>query len=177
MSADINLIIDRRDRVKQEKIFKKVQLVTYCALFLVMAVSAALFILNVGSPFESLVAQKNELQSRLAPLLVKEKKYIFVQNRIQDIEKIVTGRIDYDKLITLVRAQIPDGITIKELNIKNDDSISLHVSSLSLIPLSEMFDNFTKLGETDKRFKKIQIQELSLNIKQGGYNATMTIRK
>ena len=51
---DVNLIIDRRDRVKHEKTVEKIQALAFFFLFLTVASGVGIFVLTLNSPLEKL---------------------------------------------------------------------------------------------------------------------------
>lgn len=169
MSADINLIIDRRDQVKTNRFSKLIRNLSLLFLFLVLMSSVAILVLNITSPISDLQAQKENLRKQLASSDSKEGEYILLLDRVSQIQNVLNTRSNYNELLSVVRAQFSPLITISSLSF-DEKTTEISGTSKSLFAINESLLKMEELASKDKRFSKLALDELTLDAEKGVYN-------
>lgn len=173
MSADINLIIDRRDRQKTDSFSKIIRNLSLLFLILVLGASFAIFLLNVFSPISNLQAQEQNLRRQLSASSVKEAEYSLLLDRISQIQSVMKGRPNYNELLSQVRSQFSSSIIISSLNLEEKNTV-ISGQSDSLFAINDSLLKMEELSKKDKRFSQLVLSELTLDAEKGVYSFSLS---
>lgn len=170
MSNDINLYYNKRVQGRDtQKIVKWLQISAIACLIIVFVSSVTVGALKITSKQKSL---RDEEQQLLQELKKQEKKIgslFLTSERLKGISDLVNKRFDFDTLLSYILSKIPSEVSINSLNIDNK-RLTVSLSSSSLFSIEQSLDDFTQLVNTNKRFRKIDMDELNVDYNNGSYS-------
>lgn len=90
-------------------------------------------------------------------------KFVYTQNRLNEIKPIIDKRTNLDQTISQVAQNIPEGVTLEGVVVSRND-VSLSLSSPSLLLTEKLLLAFGSMAENKKLFKTITLDALSVNL-------------
>ena len=118
MSNEINLLIKKdKNLLKEQSKLKVFRLTAIGSLLTILLISLSIFLLNQKLSNSSLEIEKDResVLAEMKPFREIESKIIIVNNRIDNITKVLKKRIDVYKILNTILGKIPDGILIETL--------------------------------------------------------------
>lgn len=176
MSNNINLITKRRvltyrSLTKQERQFRFVSIVI---LFLVLFVTAAVFVMKLTSPLSALQEEEKRQRDELTRLYPTTAKLLFLKNRTQELAKIIKARPDLVKIINLVQKEKPEEVTLNSLKVTSSQ-ITFDASATSLAAVDTYLNVITDLGIKQKILQSAMLGGLTLNTQDNSYTFALDI--
>lgn len=169
MNEDINLIPNKkRDVVLQAKLVYRIRIFSTAILIFIALMSMLLFVVRLNSPLTSLKKEEAVLLSNISLLHEKTARLLLLKNRLKEISEIRSKRISLDQTISKVTAIIPSEMTIDLLSV-DKTTVAITASSGSLATINQFLDSLVESVTTQKVFKKITLQNLSLDNKSRKY--------
>lgn len=163
MNSDINLVLEKNQKdlllKKRAKIFRNTAVIS---LSVISFLSVVLFILASTSSLSSIKKSESSVLQNIAFLHKKSIKLYFLNDRVNNISKILIKRKDYTKAVDAVLSQIPDTATPTIFQI-DKDGMTLKITSKSLVPINKFMDGFIELSQTKKIIKDLIISALTLD--------------
>ncbi|MDP3988402.1 MAG: hypothetical protein Q8P80_04640 [Candidatus Levybacteria bacterium] len=167
--SEINLISKRRNELlKSKKVLGIVRIVSGICLFFVLISSFAVFFLKFSSSLPSLKSDEENLLSDLSRSKMKLTKYSVVKDRLVNISDILSKRIDFDSIITLLVNDSPSDFQVDSV-IVDKTKISLSATSGSLSSVNLFLNKLIDMSLNKKVFGKINLDNLSLDPTTGKY--------
>ncbi len=167
MNNNINLVSpDINNLSKQAKILRRFKIIATVIVIGVGITSIALFLLNrIFSP-QAIIVQQDSVRASIAALQTKHAKILLLNQKLNDIFKILKSRTNYDLVLANILNQPGNDISVTSLSL-NKKKISLVVSSFSLISINNFIDMLKGMVDKKQLLKNVTINNLSLNGKFG----------
>lgn len=158
MNTNINLLLQSdEETLKRNKRVKTLNLVAIMFLVGVVGISLLIFILiQIINP-SSIKKEQNDIIGKISEFQNKQAKVFVLNNRIDNIEKILQKRLDLAKVTNSLLVKIPSRLSIEDLEV-DDRTVVMTAHSTSLSAIGELINNMT-----DMVHKKEIIKSLTLN--------------
>jgi len=162
----INLLTDRGDYHRYEKIFYWIRIATIAlAVITVLVVSVFFIMLSVqNSRIESLLQQKKQLLLSLQDKNDVEAKIGFIQNKynsLKDFMKDDAHSLPYYNLLQSALSSSTESAALKSFQISKTRDVTFVVSFLSIEQLLSFF-KFVESEDFLKYFEKISLKSFSI---------------
>lgn len=163
MNKSINLLAKKNvHNGYQEKFLQGCNWVAVIFLLLTAGSSLLLFIITLNPSLSSIKQQENNMLTNLSFKQGKIAKYLFIQNRLPAITKIIKTRHHIDSTIAAFQHELPEDVNINTIHIVNK-TVSMTVYSNSLVSLNTFFTNMTALVHNKTILKKMVLETISAN--------------
>lgn len=158
MNTNINLLIHSNEESKRgQKRVKRLNFIAVMILIGVGCLSLIIFLLVQITNTSAILREQNDVIEKISQFQDVEAKLFVLNNRIDNVEKVLGKRIDLSKVISGLLAKTPGRLSIEDLEI-DDKTVSLTGQSTSLLAIGELINNLT-----DMVHKKEIISSLVLN--------------
>lgn len=158
MSTNINLLLRTDEeslrRKKRIKIFKFAALASLVSVGLL---SLVIFIFTQAASNPSIKKEQDDLLEKMSQLQSRQVKLFVVNNRVENIDKILKTRKDLSKTMNSLLAKIPSQVLVSDFEI-DGKSVTITGQSKSLLAIGELINNLTDMVR-----KKEIIESLTLN--------------
>ena len=174
MNKGINLL-DANQQTKSGIELRKIRfmrLIAVVSLFLVSVASIILFMLVALSPLPQLQQQEQGLRDTLANSKQALAQHALVNERTDEITKILGSRISFDVPLTTIREKLPSNAKVSAIK-ADSSSIILTVSTPTLESLDSFLNEMIGLVKEKQVFSQIQLSDLATD--DGRDNFTMTV--
>lgn len=173
MSSSINLISTRSDdldtKLKRLRITRIIAVI--CLIF--VAVSAVgVFILTAQVPLASIKKDEAATLNDISYLHDKSAKLYLANDRINNIQNIISKRKNYSDTMSKILGIMPAGVNIDALTI-DDKSLILSVSSTSLTSIEGFLNSYVNMANNGKVINSVSVDNLVLNPKIGRYGVSL----
>jgi Tfp pilus assembly protein PilN len=175
-SKGINLLGDKK-QISLTPAIKKLytlRLIAVGLLFTVSAVSIMLFLLIALSPLPGLQKQEQEALRILSEHHPDMAKFYLVNERLKASNVILEKRRNFDKTFETVEKQMPSGLSITALTIRDKD-MSITVTSGSLSSLDKFLNNLSVLVEESEDFSNATLTNFIVNQQQNTFSLTVSL--
>lgn len=145
MNANINLLLQTSEESKREQ--KRIKRLNFIAVILLIGVgflSIVIFLLTqiinpsgIKKEQKSVIAKISKFQDRQAKLFV-------LNNRINNIEKILEKRINLFLKVRSLLAKTPSRLFIEDMEV-DDKKVTMSAQSTSLLAIGELINNLTDM--------------------------------
>lgn len=158
MNSDINLI--KKEAKVTAKRLKVIRFLAVILAFFVTLSSIALFLLTRQNSIESIRAEQNTLLQNISLLSDKAAKINFLNDRIRNIESIISERKNYVTTVDQLLTQMPSGVSTASLTL-DKENLLLTVTSSSLSGINEFLNNAIKFVDEKHLLKDLTVESLS----------------
>ena len=175
MSNDINLRVKRdKNLLKEQSKLKVFRLIAIGALLTILLMSLSIFLLNqkLSNSSADIEKDRESVLVEMKPFRGKEAKIIIVNNRIDNITKVLNKRMDVYKILNTVLGKIPDGILIETLEF-SEKKISMNITSVSLIPIDVFFNDLIEMAKRKEIVKSLTLESLDASSLTGSYKISI----
>lgn len=173
MSANINLLIrtdeeslKRKKRIKILNIIATVSLVSVCLMSVGIFISVN--IINIGS----IKRRWNDAQMQMAQFQGRQSKLFIINNRVENVDKILKIRKDFAKVTNSLISKMPSQFSIDNLEI-NNGSVIISGQSMSLSAIGELVNNLTDMARKKEIIKSLTLSSLVLDQSRGIYQISV----
>lgn len=158
MNTNINLLLHTdEESLKRQKRVKILNLIAVMFLIGVGAISLLTFLsAQIINP-SGIKKEQNDVIEKISQFQDRQAKLFVLNNRINNIEKVLERRIDLSKVISFLLAKTPGRLFIEDLEV-DSKTVSLTAKSTSLLAIGELINNLTDMVR-----KKEIISSLILN--------------
>lgn len=171
---DINLYYYKRSQsADNQKIVKWFQITAVGCLAIVLVSSIAIAFLKTTSKETSLRDEEQQLLLELKKQDKKTGSLFLISERLKGIINIVNSRFDFNTVLSYILSEIPSEVAIDSLSI-DDKKLIVSLSSPSLFSIEQSLNQLTKLINTSKRFRKIDMDEFNVDYHYGSYTVLLT---
>ena len=177
MSNEINLLIKKdKNLLKEQSKLKVFRLVAIGSLLTILLISLSIFLLNQKLSNSSLKVEKDResVLVEMKPFLEIESKIIIVNNRTDNITKVLKKRMDVYKILNTILGKIADGILIETLEFK-EKKISMNITSASLIPIDVFFNDLIEMAKRKEIVKSLTLESLDASFLTGSYKISINM--
>jgi len=175
MSDDINLLVKKdKNLLKEQSKLKVFRLIAICSLLTILLISLSIFLLNqkLSNSSAEIEKDRESVLVEMKPFSEKEGKIIIVNNRIDNITKVLNKRMDVYKILNTILGKIPDGILIETLEFK-EKKISMNITSYSLIPIDVFFNDLIEMAKRKEIVKGLTLESLDASSLTGSYKISI----
>lgn len=176
MSSGINLVVTK-NRSVFAPIFDRIKTLRLLAVVLLFGVSVSsmiLFLLIALSPLPTLKKQESTSLFTLAQFHTDMARLALLNERVENISKIIEKRTDYNKVIDELRNKLPSDSTITGLDI-GKKTVSVTVTSQSLASIDAFLSSVIADTGINKSFTHANLNTLSLDPARGTYLLTLDL--
>lgn len=173
MSANINLLLRTdEDSLKRKKKIKALNFAAAAALICVGLSSLIIFIwLQVMNP-SSIKKEQEDVLLKMSQFQDRQAKLFVVNNRLENIDKILHLRKDLAKTTSGLLAKIPSQLFIDTLEV-DGKSVFITAESKSLSAIGEFIDNLTDLVRKKEIIKSLTLNSLALDESKNAYEVSV----
>lgn len=173
-NANINLLIkDTTPKPSDAKGLKIFRWAAYGSFGVTLIASIVLLLMVFFHPLPKKQEEKNLLIQQISNSSEKYINLLSLNDRIKNINGVLSKRPKYEELMELLKTQIPEGGSVKGLKM-SDKSISLSVSSESLEQIETFISNVKRINEESKRvFRTLSLTSLTYNNQLRTYVLTL----
>jgi len=158
MSTDINLLLrTNEESLKRKKRIKILNFAAIASLICIGLVSLIIFILIQTANPTAIKKEQEDVLGKISQFQDRQSKLFILNNRIENINKILKTRKDLSKTMNELLAKMPSNLSINNFEI-NNASIIIAGQSKSLYTIAEFINNLT-----DMVYRKEIIKSLTLN--------------
>ncbi len=173
MSANINLLLqsDKRSLGLQKKI-KILNFVAAICLAGVLLTSLIIFLsIRIVNP-ESIKKEQEEVLKSISPFQDKQIKLFILNNRIENIYKILATRKDLSIITGSLLEKIPAQLSIDNLEI-DGKSVIIAGQSTSLSVIGEFINNLIDMAREKDKIRSLTLNSLILDESRGVYSVSI----
>lgn len=172
MYADINLVTNTDKTGRNSKRVKNLRYFSFIFLFLVAVSSFLLFIINIRLSVNSVRNEQEQVINSLGNFDQTASRVIALNTRLNEIDKILQNRKEYQVIVDSVIANLSENITVSEFSI-DDSEFRLIVLSTSLLQLNDFLNKTLEL-QSQENVESINLENLS--IVQNQFTMTIVIK-
>ena len=173
--SEINLISEQKERItKLKKKVRLLRIISFSCLIFVLISSVLVFLVKFSSPLPSLGNQEKALSGTLDGSKQKIGKMFVINDRLKSIDSILLKRSNFNEMINTLIQNKPGDLLISFLTI-NKNTIAMRISSMSLRSIDNFIDSIMTLTKDKKMFKKITLENLSVDMGTNSYAFSMKI--
>lgn len=175
MNKEINLIRSK-SQTPFAALFDRITIIRVIAFGMLMTVSAlsvSFFLLVSFSPLPNLKREEQEKLTQLRALGKKKGVLLGVQDRLNNIKKLLASRTDIAELIQVVNENASGPVRLSSFSIE-DKTVKLQVESNSLDEMDVFLGNMSK--KQSIAFSQVVMDGISLDQNRGRYIASISIQ-
>ncbi len=175
MSANINLLLHRDEELlKQKNRIKGFNLAAVLSLVGVGLISISIFLLTQSVAIEASSATKDQenILRKIFQFQNRQIKLFIVNNRVENIDKIMKTKKDLSKTTGSLLAKVPDGLSVNNFEI-TDKEVILTGKSESLAVIGELINNLTDMVRKNEIIKSLTLSSLALEQSSGVYTVSV----
>lgn len=169
MNENINLLLQTDEESKRRQ--RKVKRFNFIAILLLIGVgslSLIIFLLIQIFNASSIKKEQDEIIKEISKLSNRKAKLFIVNNRVDNIEKVLQKRIDLSYVINNLLAKIPQGLFIEDLEI-DDKTVIMTASSNSLLTIGELINNLTDMVRKKEIISSLTLTALAFDESKNSY--------
>ncbi len=173
MSTNINLLLLRDEGSLKRK--ERIKILTFAGVASLIGVgltSLIIFILiQIINP-ESIKKEQENVLKRMSQLQSRQAKLFVLNNRVENIDKILKIRKDMSKITSGLLAKIPSQLSIYDFEV-DDNSVIITGQSGSLWVIGEFINNFTDMVHKKEIIKSLTLNSLVLDENKNVYQVSI----
>lgn len=167
--SEINLVSKQKERItKLKKRVKLLRIIAFFCLIFVFTSSIFVFFIKLSSPLLSLQNQEKTLSANIDSSKQKIAKLFIVNDRLQNIESLLSKRANFNGTINAIVQQKPVDLSMTSLTV-NKKNVSIKASSMSLTAINNFMDSLVVFAADKKMFNKITLENLSIDTEANQY--------
>ena len=173
MNTDINLLLRTdEEALRRQKRTKTLNLIAIIFLSGVAATSLFIFLLiQIINP-SSIKKEQNDVIEKISQFQNKQAKLFILNNRIDNIEKILQNRRDLAKVTSFLLAKIPGRLFIEDLEI-DDKTVVITAYSTSLSAIGELINNLTETVRKKEIISSLTLSTLVFDEGKNSYQVSL----
>lgn len=173
MSTNINLLLHADEKsLKQKKRIKILNLAAVVSLVSVGLISLSIFILTQAINSSSVRKDQEDISRLMSQFQDRQAKLFVLNNRIENISKILKIKKDLSKITGSLLVKIPSSMSIDNFEV-NDKSIIITGQSKSLSVIGEFINNFTDMVRKKEIIKSLTLNSLALDLSKNAYQISI----
>lgn len=173
MSTNINLLL-RNDEEKLKKLskVKKFNFAAFAFLIGIGVISLIIFLsIQIVNP-SSVKKEKEDVLKKILEFEERRAKLFIVNDRINNIQKLLEKRKDLSLTIEAILAKIPSGFSIEGLEV-DGSIISLTANSTSLFSIGEFINNLTDMVRKKEIISSLTLTNLAFDQNKNIYQVSI----
>lgn len=173
MNENINLIRRTKESKEKREISKYLNLSAIICLSAVLFFAVLFFIIKTAIVSPSLINEEKNLLAQISSLNKRTAKIIFIKNRLINILDIEKNRADLTKYMDTI-FNSSQNISVDSLSFGKKE-LTVTISSFSLLDINSFIDKIQEIFNSGNEFKKVDVNNLSVDGKTGKYVLTVDI--
>lgn len=173
--SDINLLPNKNKRsVRLHKIFGFLRVVSLSLFGVVCLATIVAIFMQVFSPLTSLKNRHESLLSELGGYNNRIAKYLLLQDRMQNIQAVLTGRTKFETTLAAVIKELPAEVSVKTLFI-DDTQMTIVVVSQDLTQIDQFIKSVTQKSPVEKS-KRVTVHNVAYVNSGKNYTASLSFK-
>ncbi len=158
MNTNINLLLQANEEsLKRQKRVKKLNIIAVMVLIGIGILSLIIFLMIQVVNIAGIKKEQQEIIKEMSKFQDRRAKIFVLNNRIDNIEKVLERKIDLSQVTSTLLAKTPSRLFIEDLEVDNK-TVIMTAQSTSLFAIGELINNLTDMVR-----KKEIINSLTLN--------------
>lgn len=173
MNTNINLLLNADEETLRRK--RRVKTLNFIALMFLVgvgAISLLLFFLIQIINLPGIKREQNDIREKISKLQNKQVKLGVLNNRIDNIEKILEKRINLSKVTSSLLAKTPGRLFIEDLEV-DDKTVIMTGQSTSLLAIGELINNLTDMVRKKEIIKSLNLNSLMFDESRNVYQISI----
>lgn len=173
MNININLLLRAdEEALKRKSRVKALNFIAIMFLAGVGGISLLLFLLiQIINP-QSIKKEQNDIIEKISQVQNKQAKLFILNNRIDNIEKILQQRKDLAKVTSSLLAKIPNRLFIEDLDV-DDKTVTLTAQSTSLSAIGELINNLADMVRKKEIISSLTLSALVFDESKNSYQVSI----
>ena len=175
MNTNINLLLQTNEESKRgQKRIKRLNFIAVVFLIGVGCLSLIIFLLVQITNTSAILREQNDVIEKISQFQDVEAKLFVLNNRIDNVEKVLGKRIDLPKVISGLLAKTPGRLSIEDLEI-DDKTVSLTGQSTSLLAIGELINNLTDMVHKKEIISSLILDNLVFDESKNSYQVSIKL--
>lgn len=173
MNTNINLLLRAdEEALKRKKRAKTLNFISITFLVGVGGISFLIFLLiQIINP-AGIKKEQNDIIEKISQVQNKQAKLFILNNRIDNIEKILQQRKDLAKVTNSLLTKTPSRLFIEDLEV-DDKSVVMTASSTSLSAIGELINNLTDMVHKKEIISSLTLSTLVFDESKNSYQVSI----
>ena len=173
MNTNINLLLHADEQeLRRRKRVKSLNFIAIMFLVGVGAISLVLFFLiQIINPL-SIKREQSDIREKISKSQNKQAKLFVLNDRIDNIEKILQKRIDLGRVTNSLLAKTPGRLFIEDLEVDNK-AVTLTAQSTSLLAIGELINNLTDMVRKKEIISSLNLSTLVFDEGKNSYQVSI----
>lgn len=173
MNTNINLLIPTdEDSLKRKRRIKIFKFVAAASLMGVGLISLGIFIMISAVNLGSIKKEQEDIMAKISQFQSRQAKLFVLNNRIENIEKILKIRKDLSKTMNDLLGKIPNQLSVDDFEV-DDKLVIITGQSKSLRAIGEFISNLTDMVRKKEVIKSLMLSSLTLDESKNAYRISI----
>lgn len=173
MNTNINLLLQTDgESLKRQKRARRLNFIAITFLVVIGGISIFLFLTTAIVNPSAIVKEQNAVIEQMAKEQNKQAKFFILNNRTDNIEKILQKRLDLGKVTDTLLTKIPAGLSIEDLEVDNKQ-VFMTAQSSSLLAIGELIVDLTDMVRKKEIIKSLTLTTLVFDEGKNSYQVSI----
>lgn len=173
MSTRINLLLRKEEELaRKKKRIRTLNIIAAGSLLGVGILSISIFLLSQFIISSSIKKNQEKIAKIVTKYQYQQASLYVLNNRVDNIIKILKTRKDLSKVAGVLLKKIPDKFSIENFEV-DGKSVILTGESKSLLAIAELIDNLTDMVRQKDSIKSLILNSLALDIGKNAYRVSL----
>lgn len=173
MNANINLVLRTdEESLKRKKRIKIFNHLAVASLIGVALISLGIFIAIQATNLSSIKKDQENILKKMSQFQSRQAKLFVLNNRVENIEKILETRKDFSRTMNILLTKIPGQLFIDNLEL-DDKLVIISGQSKSLSVIGEFINNLTNMVRGKEIIKSLTLNSLILDENRNTYQVSI----
>lgn len=169
MNTNINLLLQTDEQsLKRQRRIRRFNFIAIMFLVTVGGISVFLFLTTQIINPSAIVKEQNAVIEQISKTQNKQAKFFILNNRLDNIEKILQKRLDLGKVTDSLLAKTSDRLFIEELEVDNKKVI-MTAESTSLLAIGEFINKLTDMVHKKEIIRSLTLTTLVFDESKNSY--------
>lgn len=173
MNTNINLLLQTdEESLKRQKRARRLNFIAITFLVVVGGISVILFLATQVVNPSAIVREQNVVLEQISKEQNKQAKFFILNNRIDNIEKILQKRLELGKVTNALLAKAPARLFIESLEV-DDKQVFMTANSSSLLAIGELINNLTDMVRKKEIISSLTLTTLVFDESKNSYQVSI----
>ncbi len=173
MNTNINLLLHTNEEsLRRLKRVKKLNFIAVMFLVGVGCLSLLTFLSTQIINPSGIKREQNGVIEKISQFQDRQAKLFVLNNRINNIEKILEKRIDLPKALNALLAKTPGRLFIEDLEV-DDKTVIMTAKSTSLLAIGELINNLTDMVRKKEIIRSLTLSTLVFDEAKNFYQVSI----
>lgn len=178
MPEDISLlpkeVKKRKEQEARDRLLRRGSLV-FAAVSLLLGAGVFVYSLVLGSQLSNLEQDIASEKSEISSLSEIELKAHDLEGRVEALKKILDEKIYFSDLLDTLAKMVPADVTVVEMTVPSEDTISVSGTSRSYVSLAKFLLNLKGASQPSVGFEVVELRSVSLDQQTGEANFDLNL--